>query len=116
MDEFQDINPGQYEIVKLLAEPHHNVFAVGDEDQSIYSFRGANPGICFEFLKDYPEAQQLFLTINYRCNKAIVESAKQLIAHNKLRFQKDISALERKEEKKDIAEKGLFISRHRYER
>lgn len=116
VDEFQDINPGQYEIVKLLAEPHHNVFAVGDEDQSIYSFRGANPGICFEFLKDYPEAQQLFLTINYRCHKAIVESAKQLIAHNKLRFQKDISALERKEEKKDIAEKGLFISSHRYER
>ncbi len=90
VDEFQDINPMQYEIVKLLAEPHHNIFAVGDEDQSIYSFRGANPKISFRFLKDYPEAKQLFLAINYRSDKDIVESAKRLISHNKDRFDKDI--------------------------
>ena len=92
VDEFQDINPLQYEIVKLLADKHHNVFAVGDEDQSIYSFRGADPKICFQFLKDYPEAQQIFLTINYRSKPEIVEGAKRLISHNKNRFQKEIRA------------------------
>ncbi len=92
VDEFQDINPMQYEIVKLLAAPHHNIFAVGDEDQSIYSFRGANPKICFQFLKDYPEAKQMFLSINYRSDKDIVEAAKRLISHNKDRFNKDIRA------------------------
>ena len=57
IDEFQDINPMQYEIVKMLAEKHHNIFAVGDEDQSIYSFRGANPKICFQFLeKSIPDS------------------------------------------------------------
>lgn len=90
IDEFQDINPMQYEIVKMLAEPHHNIFAVGDEDQSIYSFRGADPRICFQFMKDYSEAKQIFLTINYRCNKDIVEASKRLISHNKNRFQKEI--------------------------
>jgi len=90
IDEFQDINPMQYEIVKMLAEPHHNIFAVGDEDQSIYSFRGADPRICFQFMEDYSEAKQIFLTINYRCNKDIVEASKRLISHNKNRFQKEI--------------------------
>ena len=101
VDEFQDINPMQYEIVKLLAKFHHNIFAVGDEDQSIYSFRGANPKISFQFLKDYPEAKQLFLAINYRSNKDIVESAKRLISHNKDRFDKDIRANENLEDIKN---------------
>lgn len=96
LDEFQDINPMQYEIVKLLAEKHHNLFAVGDEDQSIYSFRGANPEIAFRFLKDYPEAKQVFLSVNYRCHKEIVEKAKNLISHNKNRFEKDMKGIERK--------------------
>ena len=101
VDEFQDINPMQYEIVKLLAKSHHNIFAVGDEDQSIYSFRGANPKISFQFLKDYPEAKQLFLAINYRSNKDIVESAKRLISHNKDRFDKDIRSNENSEDIKN---------------
>ena len=92
VDEFQDINPMQYEIVKMLGEKHHNIFAVGDEDQSIYSFRGANPSICFQFLKDYPSAKQIFMATNYRCNINIVEGAKKLISHNKERFKKDICA------------------------
>lgn len=101
VDEFQDINPMQYQIVKLLAKSHHNIFAVGDEDQSIYSFRGANPKISFQFLKDYPEAKQLFLSINYRSNKDIVESAKRLISHNKDRFDKDIRSNENSEDIKN---------------
>ncbi len=101
VDEFQDINPMQYEIVKLLAKSHHNIFAVGDEDQSIYSFRGANPKISFQFLKDYPEAKQLFLAINYRSDKDIVESAKRLISHNKDRFDKDIRSNENSEDIKN---------------
>lgn len=92
VDEFQDINPLQYEIVKMLAEPHHNVFVVGDEDQSIYSFRGADPKSSFRFLEDYPEAEQMFLSINYRCHEDIVEASKRLISLNKDRFDKDISA------------------------
>ena len=102
VDEFQDINPMQYEIVKLLAKSHHNIFAVGDEDQSIYSFRGANPKISFQFLKDYPEAKQLFLAINYRSNKDIVESAKRLISHNKDRFDKDIRSNDDSEDIKNF--------------
>ncbi len=111
VDEFQDINPMQYEIVKLLAEPHHNIFAVGDEDQSIYSFRGANPKISFQFLKDYPEAEQLFLSMNYRSDEDIVEAAKRLISHNKDRFDKDIRA---KNDKKDF-ENPVQIKEFNYE-
>ena len=92
IDEFQDINHLQYEIVKMLAAKHHNIFAVGDEDQSIYSFRGANPKICFEYLKDFPDAEQIFLTTNYRCDKEIVEASKRLISNNKERFEKEIRA------------------------
>lgn len=116
VDEFQDINPQQYEIVKMLAEPHHNIFAVGDEDQSIYSFRGANPEICFTFLQDYPEAEQLFLSMNYRCHKEIVDSAKRLIAHNKLRFSKEICALERSRNTENAEKEGLFIRQFHYEK
>ena len=94
VDEFQDINPMQYEIVKLLAEPHHNVFAVGDEDQSIYSFRGAKPKIVFSFMEDYPEAKQIFLSVNYRCHTDIVKASKSLISHNINRFQKEITAFQ----------------------
>ena len=97
VDEFQDINPMQYEIVKMLAEPHHNIFAVGDEDQSVYSFRGANPKICFSFMEDYPEAKQIFLSVNYRCHKDIVEASKSLISHNRHRFKKEIKAFNCKE-------------------
>ena len=119
VDEFQDINPIQYEIVKLLAESHHNIFAVGDEDQSIYSFRGANPKISFQFLKDFPEAKQLFLAINYRSDKDIVESAKRLISHNKDRFDKDIRANDHSEDIKNFiteSEKSTYnvISQRKY--
>lgn len=99
VDEFQDINPMQYEIVRMLAENHHNITAVGDEDQSIYSFRGSDPEIAFRFLKDYPEASHIMMTVNYRCHEKITQASKQLISHNKNRFQKEIVSFDKSEDK-----------------
>ncbi len=88
-DEFQDINLPQYEILKLLALPAQNLFVVGDDDQAIYGFRGATPGIMQQFLKDYKEAGKFLLTENYRSGGNIVGLAKQVIARNKERFEKE---------------------------
>lgn len=66
IDEFQDINRIQYEIIRLLAKPENNLFVVGDDDQSIYRFRGAKPEILLGFTKDYPEAKLTILNKNYR--------------------------------------------------
>ncbi len=92
VDEFQDINRIQYEIVRLLALPQNNLFIVGDDDQSIYRFRGADPEIMLNFEKDYPDAEKILLGTNYRSVPEIVGAAGRLIAHNKQRFQKDIHA------------------------
>lgn len=90
IDEFQDINRIQYEIIRMLAKPENNLFIVGDDDQSIYRFRGARPEIMLGFLKDYPEAGRILLDINYRSTQEIVTPALRLIAHNKVRFDKEI--------------------------
>lgn len=90
VDEFQDINQLQYDIVKLLAKPQDNLFIVGDDDQSIYHFRGARPEIMLNFTKDYPEAETVTLDVNYRCSKRILYSAMQVIGTNKKRFQKHL--------------------------
>lgn len=66
VDEFQDINAAQYEAVKLLCGGKRNLFVVGDDDQAIYGFRGSDPAIMRQFLKDFPEAKQIFLSVNYR--------------------------------------------------
>lgn len=92
IDEFQDINRLQYEIIRLLAGPQDNLFAVGDDDQSIYRFRGAKPEIMLNFCRDYPQAGQLLLNYNYRSQANIVELSLNLIAHNKKRFPKEILA------------------------
>ncbi len=92
IDEFQDINRVQYEIVKMLAKPQDNLFIVGDDDQSIYRFRGAKPEIMLGFGKDYPQMEQVLLGVNYRSTSTIVEAAGRLIRHNKTRFQKEIRA------------------------
>lgn len=92
IDEFQDINRIQYEIVKMLALPQNNLFIVGDDDQSIYKFRGARPEIMLGFERDYPEAKRLLLDTNYRSSRQIVEAACRVIAHNQTRFPKDIRA------------------------
>ena len=88
VDEFQDINRIQYEIVRMLALPENNLFIVGDDDQSIYRFRGAKPEIMLGFVKDYPETKQVLLAENYRSTKAVVETSLRLISHNKVRYSK----------------------------
>ena len=92
IDEFQDINRVQYEIVRMLAAPQNNLFIVGDDDQSIYRFRGAKPEIMLGFEKDYPQAKRVLLGINYRSTSNIVDYAGRLICHNKTRFEKEIRA------------------------
>ncbi len=91
VDEFQDINQLQYDIVRLLAEPENNLFIVGDDDQSIYHFRGARPEIMLNFTKDYRGAEKVVLDVNYRCSKRILDSAMKVIGRNKTRFQKELS-------------------------
>ena len=90
VDEFQDINKIQYEITKLLAAPDNNLFIVGDDDQSIYGFRGAKPEIMLHFKEDFPDTVMTLLDVNYRCNRNITEGAVRLIANNRIRFEKRI--------------------------
>ena len=90
VDEFQDINKIQYEITKMLAAPQNNLFIVGDDDQSIYGFRGAKPDIMLHFKDDYPEGRETLFDVNYRCNRNITEGAVRLISHNRIRFGKKI--------------------------
>ena len=92
IDEFQDINPVQYEVISMIADTHKNIYAVGDDDQSIYAFRGANPAIMKDFLKDFPGAEHYALSVNYRSGRNIVEVSQKLIVRNNNRIQKDISA------------------------
>ena len=92
IDETQDMNQLQYDIVKLLAAPRNNLFMVGDDDQSIYRFRGAKPEIMLGFEKDYPAAKRILLDTNYRSRKQIVEAAIRVINHNEHRFVKEIKA------------------------
>lgn len=90
VDEFQDINQLQYDIVKLLAAPQNNLFIVGDDDQSIYAFRGAKPEIMLHFPKDFPKAKTELLACNYRSTKQIVEASGKVIGKNKNRYPKEI--------------------------
>lgn len=91
IDEFQDINPMQYEVIKLLSKPQDNIFIVGDDDQSIYGFRGASPEIMLGFEKDYTNAKRVLLNINYRSSADIVKHSCNLIGNNKNRFTKEIN-------------------------
>ncbi|MCD7746159.1 MAG: ATP-dependent helicase [Lachnospiraceae bacterium] len=90
VDEFQDINLLQYEILRLLAAPQNNLFIVGDDDQSIYRFRGAKPEIMLNFPKDYPDAEIILLDQNFRSTKSVIRGAAQVINKNEHRFEKDI--------------------------
>lgn len=90
VDEFQDINKIQYEITKLLAAPQNNLFIVGDDDQSIYGFRGARPEIMLHFPEDYPDCVTTLLDVNYRCSRNITEGAIRVISNNTIRYEKPI--------------------------
>ena len=92
IDEFQDINRLQYEIIRKLAAPENNLFIVGDDDQSIYRFRGAKPEIMLGFTNDYPDAKTIILNVNYRCSSPIVEAALRVINNNKTRYKKQLKA------------------------
>ena len=94
IDEFQDINQVQYDVVRLLAQPHNNLFIVGDDDQSIYGFRGARPDIMQSFVKEYsPEICKL--NVNYRSKGEIIALAGRVIGHNKNRLAKKIIGTEK---------------------
>lgn len=88
IDEFQDINRIQMNIIELLASPLNNIFVVGDDDQSIYGFRGARPEIMIEFKDYYPEAELIVLDVNYRSTQSIINVAGRVIENNKTRLDK----------------------------
>ena len=92
IDEFQDINRIQYDVIRMLALPENNLFVVGDDDQAIYGFRGADSSLMFQFREDYPEAEQILLGMNYRSTANIVRNSLKVIEHNEHRFQKDLTA------------------------
>lgn len=92
IDEFQDINRLQYENVKMLAKPENNLFVVGDDDQSIYGFRGARPDIMLSFPKEYRGLEQVTIAGNYRCSREILRAASELIGHNAKRYKKKLVA------------------------
>ncbi len=102
IDEFQDINMVQYEIMKMLALPQNNLFIVGDDDQSIYRFRGAKPEIMLKFPEDYPTSKKVILNMNYRSAENIVLAANRLIVHNERRFPKEVSAAKEEGRKIEI--------------
>ncbi|HEY8705745.1 MAG TPA: UvrD-helicase domain-containing protein [Gaiellaceae bacterium] len=90
VDEYQDTNHAQYRFLQLLAEKHSNVFAVGDPDQSIYAFRGADIRNVLEFERDFPGARSIALEQNYRSTNNILEAANAVIRHNRERKDKNL--------------------------
>ncbi|MDO4522326.1 MAG: ATP-dependent helicase [Eubacteriales bacterium] len=96
IDEFQDINRLQYQIISLLAKPQDNLFIVGDDDQSIYRFRGARPELMLHFKKAYPQAVQILLDQNFRCPQNVTDAATKVIGRNVTRFSKRIRAVKPK--------------------
>lgn len=104
IDEFQDINKVQYDIIKMLAKPEDNLFIVGDDDQSIYRFRGAKPEIMLQFENVYPDAKRVLLDVNYRSTACIVETASMVIKQNKKRFPKKIRTINERGTEVDIRE------------
>ncbi len=103
IDEFQDINKIQFDVMKMLAGDGQNLFVVGDDDQSIYRFRGAKPEIMLHFKEDFPKAKMVLLDTNYRSQGHIVTRALNLIGHNKERFEKRIQASKESEAEVEYA-------------
>lgn len=117
VDEFQDINKAQYDTIKLIAGKQANLFVVGDDDQSIYAFRGSKPDIMLGLSTEYRDIVQMYLNTNYRCSSEIVAGARSLIEYNKVRFAKDIrscgmcSGRIKVCKMADIEEEALYLSK-----
>ncbi|MBR2851981.1 MAG: ATP-dependent helicase [Anaerotignum sp.] len=90
VDEFQDVNRAQFECLRMLAEEHRNLFVVGDDDQSIYAFRGARPDFLLQFPMLYPDAQRVTLNTNYRSTDRVIALAERVISNNEVRFAKEM--------------------------
>src|SRR4029077_8923092 len=90
IDEYQDTNRPQYELMRMLARDRHNVCAVGDEDQSIYSWRGADIRNILEFEQDFPEAKIIRLEQNYRSTQNILQGASAVVSNNVRRKGKNL--------------------------
>jgi len=116
VDEFQDTNRLQFRWLKLLAGPHNAVFAVGDDDQSIYAFRGASSNNMFEFERDFAKGKVIKLEQNYRSQGNILDAANALIRHNRSRLGKELWTSEGKgeplrlfEAATDVEEAGFIV-------
>ena len=94
VDEYQDTNTAQFELIRLLALKYQNLCVVGDDDQSIYKFRGARPELMLNFSKDFENTRQVILNRNYRCGEEIVQVAEDIISYNTKRFEKKMQARE----------------------
>lgn len=116
IDEFQDINQVQYDVIRMLALPENNLFIVGDDDQSIYRFRGARPEIMLGFSKDYPNAKSIILDVNYRSTKAVVSAARRVIERNKNRYQKEIITVNEQGDNVHIQEVRHLVEESHYVR
>lgn len=92
IDEFQDINRVQYEVIRMLAAPRYNLFVVGDDDQSIYGFRGAKPELMLYMKQEFPSLRTISLTVNYRSTEFITGAASRVILHNDTRFYKRVQS------------------------
>ncbi len=114
IDEFQDINPIQYEIIRLLTLPPYNLFAVGDDDQAIYGFRGSDSMIFQSFRQDFESVRQIYLTINYRCGEAVVKASRKLIERNKVRVAKELVSSEENASKGQISLIGAVNTKESY--
>lgn len=90
VDEYQDVNPTQFELISHLVPPPHNLMVVGDDDQSIYSWRGADPKNIVNFKQSYPSTKVIHLEQNYRSTGNIIAAAGHLISHNKIRVNKKL--------------------------
>src|SRR6266704_3514224 len=106
VDEFQDVNPVQYDLLKRLAAPHGNFFAVGDDEQSIFTWTGADPYVLVRFSRDYDIDRPIVLDKNCRCSRQIFETARRVLAQNPQLFAKQLSA-----EQESAYEVGAFAFR-----
>lgn len=113
VDEFQDTNYAQYELVKLLAQPENNLTVTGDDDQSIYKFRGASVSNILEFKRDYPDSAEVFITNNYRSHQNILDLSYEFIQlNNPERLEVKLGGKVSKKLQSQTGEKGMVEHLH----